>query len=253
MLAMVRSLPNLSPPPWLMAFVCKILATMAVIFVPRLLGAESSPAHFLTALERGDRQKIVVYGTSLTANSAWPAEFQRSLHASYGYKLRIVNAASGGKDSRWGLANLRKRVLSEKPDTVFIEFSINDALEKSQLSVAESMENLTKMISIIRHEQTYCDVILMVMNPPTGKPLEERPKILSYHDGCRRVAIQTSCRLIQFAPLWREIISKQPELWREYVPDGIHPNKRACREVIVPYLLQKVGYALPGKTKSVAP
>ncbi len=211
--------------------------------IPLMLRAEVSDAYFLTALENGKSQKIVTYGTSLTANSEWPDELQQTLRKSYGRKLRIVNAASGGKDSRWGLENLSKRVIRQKPDTVFIEFAINDAIDGSHLGVRESMGNLRKMISIIRSELPYCDVIVMIMNPPTGEALVNRPHIADYQDGYRRVATEESCRLISFTPLWREIIAHQPELWRDYVPDGLHPNKKACREVILPYLLRKIGYA----------
>ena len=217
-----------------------------------LLRAEFSNAYFLTALEQGHRQKIVVYGTSLTANSAWPAELQETLRATYGNKLRIINAAGGGKDSRWGLANLSTRVLAQRPDTVFIEFSINDALEQSKLSVSESMANLREMISIIRTRQPYCDVIVMVMNPPTGTALEKRSRIEAYQKGYRQVASDTSCRLISFTAVWRDIISQQPQRWQSYAPDGIHPNEKACREVILPYLLRKIGYTSPSESTTAA-
>lgn len=228
-----------------MASLVKSLAMAALALVPGMLRAEVSSAFFLTALKEGRRQKIVVYGTSLTANSAWPARFESTLRESHGNKLRLINAAGGGKDSRWGLANLNKRVIAEKPDTVFIEFAINDALEQSKLGVSESMANLEEMISSIRREVPFCDVIVMIMNPPTGEALEKRPRIEAYQDGCRRVAARSACRLINFAPLWRGMIRENPALWRSYVPDGLHPNERACREVIVPFLLEKTGYSPP--------
>lgn len=224
------------------SFSLRLVAAAIAIF-PALLRAEVSSAYFLTALENGQSQRVVVYGTSLTANAAWPAELQETLRACYGNKLRIINAAVGGKDSRWGLANLSSRVLAQRPDTVFIEFSINDALEQSKLSVSESMANLREMISIIRTRQPHCDVIVMVMNPPTGTALEKRSRIEAYQKGYRQVASETSCRLISFSAVWREIITREPDRWQSYAPDGIHPNEKACREVILPYLLRKIGFS----------
>jgi lysophospholipase L1-like esterase len=99
------------------------------------------------------------------------------------------------------------------------------------------------MISIIRSELPYCDIIVMTMNPPTGEAFENRPHIADYQDGYRLVAKEQSCRLINFSPVWRDIIAHRPDLWQTYAPDGLHPNKEACSEVILPFLLGKIGYA----------
>lgn len=220
----------------------KILSLVVLVLAPGALRAKPSRAFFLTALEAGKRQRIVVYGTSLTANSAWPAELQETLRKAYGRKAMVINAAGGGMDSRWGLANLSQRVIRQRPDVVFLEFTINDALAESHLSVSESMANLTGMITQIRHERPYCDLVVMIMNPPTGHALEKRPDIADYASGYRKVAKDLSCRLIDFTPAWNDIIYKHPKLWRTYVPDGLHPNKQAVSEVILPFLLDKLGF-----------
>ncbi len=223
----------------------KYLASLAMVFLPLVGPAHGAEANFLTELATGRFQKIVVYGTSLTANSAWPADLESTLREEYGWKFRVVNAAGGGKDSRWGLANLDRRVLRERPDTVFIEFAINDALASSRLGVGESMANLEQMIARIRGKRPFCDIIVMIMNPPTGEALEKRPHIRDYEEGYRRVAARNSCRLINFSAGWRAIITHRPDRWRSYAPDGLHPNRLAAREVILPYLLKKLGYPLP--------
>lgn len=219
----------------------RFLLLMAPLLAPGWLRADVSKAYFLTALEAGKSQRIVVYGTSLTANSAWPADLQEALRETYQGRARIINAAGGGKDSRWGLANLSNRVLRQRPDTVFIEFAINDALEESHLGVRESMANLTAMITRVRQNLPDCDLVVMIMNPPTGSALGKRPNIAEYQNGYRIVAKKLSCRLINFSPLWKEIIHRHPNRWKSYAPDGIHPNKQAAREVILPYLLEKLG------------
>lgn len=217
-------------------------AVLALALVPSLLRAGGSDANFITELGEGHRQKIVVYGTSLTANSAWPAELQDTLRAAYGRKLKVVNAARGGMDSRWGLANVETRVIREEPDSVFIEFAINDALGQSKLSVDESMWNLEQMVGMIRRGRPACEVILMVMSPPTGSALAQRSHIRDYENGYRRVARRSSCRFIDFSAIWRPIISRQPDRWGSYAPDGLHPNEKACREVILPQLLTEIGF-----------
>lgn len=225
-----------------MAALIKILSLVALVLAPGWLRAEDSRAYFLTALEAGKRQRIVVYGTSLTANSGWPAEFQKTLRDAYGRKAKVINTAGGGKDSRWGLTNLSQRVIRQRPDLVFLEFTINDALAESSLSVAESMANLTAMITQIRSERPHCDLVVMIMNPPTGEALRKRPDIAKYASGYRRVAKNLSCRLIDFSPVWNDLIRNHPDRWKTYAPDGLHPTPLACREVILPVLLENLGY-----------
>lgn len=228
-----------------MAALFKILSLVAFVHAAGWLRAEGSQVFFMTALEAGKRQRIVVYGTSLTANSAWPADLQETLRNSYGRKAKVINAAGGGRDSRWGLANLSQRVIRQRPDVVFLEFTINDALAESRLSVSESMANLTAMITQIRHERPYCDLVVMIMNPPTGDARQKRPDIADYAAGYRRVAQTLSCRLIDFSPVWNDLIRNHPPRWKAYAPDGLHPNPMATREVILPFLLEKLGHPAP--------
>lgn len=203
--------------------------------------AQESTARFLDALATQKRQVIVTYGTSLTANSAWPEQFRNILQEHYGKKARVINAASGGKDSRWGLANVHKRVASRQPDAVFLEFAINDALMSSELGVDESARNHERMIEAIRAGAPNCEIFLLVMNPPTGEQFEKRADIASYEEVVRRTARKWGTGLIDFSPTWSSIIHGQPRRWSAYAPDGLHPSAVASREVIVPCLLESLG------------
>ena len=202
--------------------------------------AQESTARFLNALAAEKRQVIVTYGTSLTANSAWPEQFRNILQQHYGQKARVINSASGGKDSRWGLANVHKRVVAKHPDAVFLEFAINDALMSSELSLDESAWNHDRMIEAIRAEAPNCEIFLLVMNPPTGEQFEKRAGIASYEEVTRRAALKWGTGLIDFSPTWSSIIHDQPGRWSAYAPDGLHPSAVASREVIVPCLLESL-------------
>jgi acyl-CoA thioesterase I len=226
------------------AAISPLFAILLVLLSGRAMASGESP-YFIRELERGRWQKIVAYGTSLTAAAAWPTGLQTQLHGRFGWRARVVNAAGSGMDSRWGLANLSRRVLKQKPDVVFIEFTINDALAQSKLSVTESKANLTEMIQQIRTARPHCEVIVMIMNPPTGQALEKRTQIRRYESGYREVASEQSCRLIDFSPEWRRIIAHQPSRWRRYAADGLHPTPQACDEVVLPKLLRKIGFT-PG-------
>jgi acyl-CoA thioesterase-1 len=219
-----------------------VLLALALSSLPSR-GGETPRIRFIDALVEGHKQKIVVYGTSLTANSEWPSLLKERLSEDFGKKAQITNAALGGMDSRWGLANVRKRVVAEAPDAVFIEFAVNDALASSKLSTAEARWDLEQMIGAIQSARPACQVILMVMNPPTGKPLEERRDYRKYEQVYRQVAQELSCPLIDFSGRWKSIIARQPERWRDYAPDGLHPNRQAAADVIMPMMLKQFGLA----------
>jgi len=218
-------------------FLCAILLSYFA------LPATAKPAQFITALEQNQKQTIVLYGTSLTANSAWPAALTSTLKKKYGGRVKIINAAKGGMDSRWGLTNVSNRVIRKQPDAVFIEFTINDALQASLLSVRESRWNLKTMIGMIHAERPGCEIILMIMNPPTGTPLLQRPHYPDYAAAYRQVARKNEWQLIDFTPTWQQIIKRTPTLWNAYAPDGLHPNPQAAREVILPKLLKEIGFS----------
>lgn len=204
---------------------------------------EARSAQFIAALDQNQKQTIVVYGTSLTANAAWPDALKSALRKKYGGKVTLINAAKGGMDSRWGLANVGNRVIRKQPDAVFIEFTINDALQASLLSVRESRSNLQTMVGLIRAARPGCEIIVMIMNPPTGQPLAQRPRFQDYAAGYRQATNKNHWRLIDFSPTWQQLIKRQPAQWNAYAPDGLHPNKQASREVILPKLLKEIGVA----------
>jgi acyl-CoA thioesterase I len=230
--------------PRFSAIALLLFASLALIPGRAAAGEGSSP-RFVAELEKGRSQKIVAYGTSLTASAAWPAGLQQQLRGRFGRKVQVVNAAGNGMDSRWGLANLAERVLKEKPAAVLIEFTVNDALGQSKLSPRESAANLTEMIRRIRGCQPPCEVIVMIMNPPTGQALAKRAQIRRYESGYRSVAQRESCSLVDFSPLWRRMMAQEPARWQRYAPDGLHPTAAAGDEVILPYLLEKIGFTPP--------
>jgi len=79
------------------------------------------------------------------------------------------------------------------------------------------------------------------MNPPIGIHLERRPNIKAYYAMYRQVAALRGLRLIDHEPNWRTIIEEAPARFKEYAPDGIHPNALGCEKVITPEVLKGLG------------
>ena len=99
-----------------------------LIFAAFCSCAFASEIQFIKNLESGKSQKIVVYGTSLTAKGPWVPFLRNKLKEKYSENVSLINSGGSGKDSNWGLANLQKKVIDYKPNAVFIEFGMNDAV-----------------------------------------------------------------------------------------------------------------------------
>lgn len=199
------------------------------------------PAKFVKQLKNGKKQKIVTFGTSLTAGGTWVRELQNTLDTRYPNLATIVNEGKGAMWSKWGIENIDSRVISQSPDTVFIEFSINDAYLEYKTSVEDAKKNLKSMIAKLLENNRETEIILMVMNPPTGIHLQKRPQIQKYEEMYRYVAHDLKLRLIDFSPSWQSLIHDQPNVWASFVPDGIHPNEHGCSEIVTPSLLRGLG------------
>jgi len=149
--------------------------------------------------------------------------------------------------SKWGVDNLDKRVIEKNPDTVLIEFAINDAYLPYKTSVEQARSNLENMIDRILKSHPDCEIVLMVMNPPIGVHLERRPKIKDYYRMYRDVARDRKLLLIDHYPKWEKILDQDAELFNKYVPDGIHPGPEGCKMVISPEIAKSLGIATEQK------
>lgn len=218
----------------------RIVALSAILtLVSHALAGESS--RLVTNLKAGKQQTVVTYGTSLTEGGAWVGQLQEALKAKYPGLITVINSGASGMWSKWGADNLDERVIAKKPDTVFIEFAINDAYLDYKTSVAEARSNLTNMIGRIVASKADTEVILMTMNPPIGIHLERRPKIKDYYQMYRDVAKERKLQLIDHDANWEPIVEGDKDLFAKYVPDGIHPGQEGCKNVITPAILEALG------------
>ncbi len=206
--------------------------------------ADQSPAAFIENLKAGRGQTIVYYGTSLTAGGPWTRLVTEELTAKFAGQVTARNTGGPGMHSGWGLQNVDERVIAHKPDVVFIEFSVNDAVARFKLSPTEAKKNLTQMIDRIRTALPECEIILQVMNPIVGKPEGDsgwRPNLQVYQDNYREVAAARGLRLIDHMPAWMRLLETDEKTFRKYVPDGVHPNEAGYAHIVMPELRRALG------------
>jgi len=228
----------------------RFMVTIALVCVCTLhqgtLGAAEVVSPFVQKLNAGEPQTVVVYGTSLTAGGQWTRQLAAVLKTKYGGNAVVKNVASSGKDSNWGLENFDSRVTPHKPDAVFIEFGMNDAIQQRDTSVAQARTNLETMIERTQRTFPNCEIILMSMNPDLKHRIMNwtkrgRPHLAKYYAMYAEVAKQEGLQHIDLYHAWNAFLAGDLDKTKKHIPDGVHPNGLGCRRVITPTILKEVG------------
>jgi lysophospholipase L1-like esterase len=204
----------------------------------------STKSRLVQNLEAGRPQTVVALGTSITANGAWVGHLSDALEASYPGLATVLNSGASGKNSNYGIEHFDRLVIQKKPDTMFIEYSINDCVERFDISVDQARKNLETLIDhTLKHFQE-CEIILMTMTP--GNKYEPghksyRKNIEDHYAMVRAVALERGLLLIDHYPNWRALQQSDPALFKQYVPDTIHPKAEGNAAIVSPVILKALG------------
>ena len=201
-------------------------------------------------LASGIPQKIVVYGTSLTAGGAWSGQMKAALDAAYPGLVTLQNTTGSGRNSKWGLANLSSEVTSKAPNTVFIEFAVNDAFSnptyQDLITPSQARANLNAIIDGILSALPNCEIILQVMNPvinsssnPTAATL--RPNLALCQQTYRDVGLERGLLVIDHMPAWQGLLDGGDAAYFGFVSDGLHPGAPGYQQYVTPVILRSIG------------
>ena len=217
----------------------KLPASIA-FYLSVVLCHAADQSQLVANLETGKHQTVIAYGTSLTSGGAWVEQLEQALNGDYPGTVKIINSGAGGMSSVWGVAKLDSHVIAKDPDTVFIEFAVNDAYLPYKISVEQAQSNLENMIDRILNSNRDCEIILMVMTPPISGFLKTRPKIEDYYQMYRNIAKARGLLLIDHYWNWEKILYEDPALYKKYVPDGLHPTSYGDGMVVTPQIIQSL-------------
>ena len=210
------------------------------VVAPNLIN-QSKDTRLIDRLQTGIKQTVVAYGTSLTAVGAWVDQLQEVFNQQFPGQVNLINGAQGGANSDWGVKNLKDKVLRHRPDCVFIEFSINDAVAVRRTSVEHARNNLNLMIDQILEKNSACEIILMVMNPVFGNGRTRRPNLPAFDDNYREVAKERGFQLIDHGSAWNELLNKDPGHFLFCIPDTVHPLRAGGLAVSTSVMAQALG------------
>lgn len=218
-------------------------------------GTTTRPATFVANLAAGKKQAIVTMGTSLTEarHSAWVAGLKTVLDNRFPGLATVENLAKSGSSTavpakECGL-DVVKAVVAAKPDTVFIEFGMNDSYLPYKISQEQSVANLNSIIDTIVKANPKTEVILQTMNcckdhsedNPSHDRAINRPNLQDYYQIYRDVALKRNLLLIDQDSQWLRVLKDTPDRFDQLVPDGVHPNGKGAKEIILPTLEKAVG------------
>lgn len=223
--------------------VTSVFALPIFMFVA-LCQAQVNNSQLIQNLEAGKKQVIVAYGTSLTARGDWVTQLDRTLNKQYPGLATVVNSGGPGMWSKWGVDNFDARVIQKNPDTIFIEFCINDSVARFDCSVERAQANLENMIERMLKSNPRCEIILMTMTPGDKYPeghQSHRKNIAEYYDMYRSIAKQRGLLLIDHYPNWKALQTKDRNLFATYVPDSIHPTADGDSNIVTPVLFDALG------------
>lgn len=230
-----------------------VRAAALFLFVLACCQCAAGGPGLINQLQTGHPQKIVVYGTSLTASGAWVSQLSSGLSSQYPGLVTFVNAGLSGKASNSGVANLQSSVLAAAPDAVFIEFGMNDAFTDypsgdidKDITPAQSKANLNAMIDAILAARPNCEIVLQTMNPAWNAPNgnqsgSKRPELATYYVGYRQVAADRGLRIVDNYATWLKLQSNQQSVFESYVSDGTHPNATGYQRFATPAIQSVFG------------
>jgi acyl-CoA thioesterase-1 len=210
------------------------------------------PTQLLNNLSGGKPQHIVVYGTSLTAGNVWPVQMKAALDASFPGLVTLTNSGGSGQNSRWAVDNLESKVIALAPDTVIIEFAVNDAVYREsytqRVTPREAQDNLLSMIQSIRAAHPECEIILQVMNPVINSPnapaaATDRPNLALCQQIYRDIGAAKGLLVIDHMPAWQSLLDQGTSAYlaANAVPDGLHPSATGLQNYCTPTLLRELG------------
>jgi len=197
-----------------------------------------------TFLRSRKQLRLFVFGTSLSAERTilpwrqcggdW-VYLLREHARTCQHELSVINGSRWGANSGWALRHFRDRALLHAPTLIVFEFAINDADIRNSISVAESENNLHRMIYLARQIDGECAIWLMTSHVPAGRHKTVRPALNDYYAMYRSLARQSNLGLIDLHQRWG---ATPPD--DRYLTDGIHTNALAAQEVILPFVLSQL-------------
>lgn len=218
------------------------VGTLVWLLLPRSVVPDAPQDRDVAQVVGRDRVTVVAFGTSLTHRPGWVDAISENLSGCSYPTIDLRRLSQPGANSRWAMTQI-ETLAAMRPDIVLMEFAINDADLYDGVSLAESRELTTRLLSALHTDIPEARIVLMTMNPVRGVIGQaRRPRLADYYQSYRDIAAEHGTGLIDFAARWKTTGVSTTE-----IPDGLHPTAEASTklmvEILTDYLARATGSA----------
>ena len=175
-------------------------------------------ANVIKKLQNGEEVTVAYIGGSITqGSSAGASGCYARLTTDWleqqfpNAKIHYENAGIGATGSFIGASRVDKDVLSHDPDLVFVEFSVNDTTQHTQLN----KESYAALLRRIWAHSTSPAIVTIAMTQENGTSFQEQHgEIVKMFD----------LPMISYKNTILDVIGKGYITWKDISDDDIHPN-----------------------------
>lgn len=175
-------------------------------------------ANVIKKLQAGESITVAYIGGSITqGTSAGSQKCYAKLttdwlaHQFPDAKVKYVNAGIGATGSFIGASRVDKDVLSQDPDLVFVEFSVNDTTEHTETN----KQAYAALLRRIWAHSTSPAIVTIAMTQENGTSFQE------YHG---EIIKMFDLPMISYKNTILDVINKGYITWKDISDDNIHPN-----------------------------
>ena len=126
-------------------------------------------------------------------------------------KINYVNAGIGATGSYIGVHRADSQVLSQNPDLIFIDFSVNDTTERTEIN----KETYASLLRKLWNHSSNPAIVTIAMTQDNGT------SFIEYHG---EVVKKFDIPMISYKDAILDIIDKGYIKWTDISDDNIHPN-----------------------------
>lgn len=195
--------------------------------------AQTNWKNFVAKLKNPEQEvRVVFLGDSITEKNFCTrgksnyVDYLNAYFISHNPRTNIKNAGKSGDTTRKALARLQQDVLEFKPDLTFVMLGINDCSSWFNVPLEEYKQNLKNIITQLLNNNSA--VIVMTQNEFLPNPYDGKVTFTDY-EKFAAAAIETATslkvRVIDNLSRWQKLKKEQPEKFKSYMYDWIHPNE----------------------------
>ena len=216
-----------------MKFSCFLCILFGFFLHQALSAGENVLARSAAKLQDDHSLTVAYFGGSLTVGSgakradetSWRAQTRDWFIENFPEaEITEVNAAIGGTGSNFGVFRMGNDMLSQEPDLVFVEFSVNDAYNPEggeSIALRPSMEGIVRQIW---QTNPMADIVFVYTTKQPYEPYHTRGELSPAAKLHQDVADYYDIPAVNVGQALWDYMQANDRSWEDIMPDRVHPR-----------------------------